>query len=225
MKKAVITRNGIVTNEATMPEVDLLAWVEKHRKMGSFGEDDKYEKEPKLLEAEVLDAEGNVISPAKYEMESVLVKPEVTEEQEVLQADGTSYDPKQFQTVVIEAAVYEDRIKYYDVLKVPAEFVVTITDVTLELNAEKARLEKMLKGREAREVCEKVLDVIAGWNLSRVLTAAQIDQMEVTFADIESALSKGRPWKAKPLIQAIVVDDVLVTQAMKDDCLSLLTAF
>lgn len=225
MKKVTVTKNGIVSNEALLPDLEANEWAEKHRKMGSFGRDDYYEKEPNLLQAEVLDADGNVVTPAQYEMESVLIEPEVTEEQEVLQADGTSYDPKQYQTVVIEPAIYEDRIKFYDVLKAPAEFVITITDVTLEVGAEDRRKEKISKGRPAREACEMVLDLIAGYNLDRVLTMEQITQMQTTFADSEKALKSNRPTQAKGLISAIVVDDVLVTQQMKDDCLSLLANY
>lgn len=90
---------------------------------------------------------------------------------------------------------------------------------------EKTLKEKLEKGKKAREVCESVLDLIAGYNYDRKLTAAQITEMQTTFGDIEKALKASRPTSAKALITAIVVDDVLVSQDMKDDCLSLLSEY
>ena len=84
------------------------------------------------------------------------------------------------------------------------------------------RAARMQEGRKAREACLDVLDMIAGFNLERELSAEQISQMASTFAQPLQALQMNRPSTAKALIQAIQADEVLVTQEMLDECLSLL---
>ena len=74
-------------------------------------------------------------------------------------------------------------------------------------------------GRLARETCQDVLDVIAGWNMERSLTEQQITDLQVAFSDTEAALQANRPHQAKPLIEAITPDEVLITQEMKDEVL------
>jgi hypothetical protein len=83
----------------------------------------------------------------------------------------------------------------------------------------KARIEE---GRKAREACQNVLDLIAGFNLERELSSEQISEMANTFAQPLQALQLNRPSSAKALIVAIEADDELVTQEMLDECLSLL---
>ena len=78
-------------------------------------------------------------------------------------------------------------------------------------------------GRQARRVCEDVLDIIAGFNLERTLTAEQITTMQSTFAAIDANLRASRPWSAKPLIEAISPDEVLVTTEMKTELLEVFT--
>jgi hypothetical protein len=84
------------------------------------------------------------------------------------------------------------------------------------------RKARMQEGRKAREACLNVLDLIAGFNLERELSAEQISQMASTFAQPLQALQMNRPSTAKALIQAIQADEVLVTQEMLDECLALL---
>ena len=91
--------------------------------------------------------------------------------------------------------------------------------------AEANKQAKILAGKVAREICEQVLDLVAGYNLDRQLTLQQITQMQSTFANAEAALRAGRPTYAKAFISAIVVDEVLVTQEMKDMCLELLANY
>lgn len=97
--------------------------------------------------------------------------------------------------------------------------------VEQELQASQSLEAKISRGAEARAVCQKVLDLVSGYNLDRELTIEQISTMQTSFSSAELALRSGRPTLAKAAIAAIVVDDVLVTQEMKDACLSLLVNY
>ena len=95
-----------------------------------------------------------------------------------------------------------------------------------ELSSEKERdariAAKKKLGALAKQVSEEVYDLIAGYNVDRSLTQAQINEMESTFAPVMQALQAKRPKKAKGLIQSIQPDGTLITQQMKDDVLHLL---
>ena len=98
--------------------------------------------------------------------------------------------------------------------------------IGIEDDIEKARnlkdlddIYKKYLGKKFRSCCESVLDYIAGMNSDRELTTEQIDEMEVTFGGIAQLLRANRPQSAKVLIEQIVVDDVLVTEEMKQDIL------
>jgi hypothetical protein len=71
-------------------------------------------------------------------------------------------------------------------------------------------------GRDARMCCEGVLDLIAGWNITRSLTKEDIDTLKTTFALIKEYLSDAQPWSAKAEID-LLTPDALVTQEMLDD--------
>ena len=83
----------------------------------------------------------------------------------------------------------------------------------------KNRSLKKRQGRIVRRVCSGVLDLIAGYNLDRSLTSAQIDSLKSTFSNIKTYLQDNQPWAAKVLIEAIEPDGILVTQEMKNDVL------
>jgi hypothetical protein len=110
-------------------------------------------------------------------------------------------------------------------ITVPSEFEVEIVDITAEVEAEATKQAKIAAGKAAREVCQQVLDLVAGYNLDRELTIEQITQMQNTFANAEASLRAGRPTYAKQFIAAIQADEVLVTQEMKDQCLELLQGY
>lgn len=211
------------------------------------------------------------------DVEQVIHHPEETKE--VFQADGTSYNPPQYETTpawdetVIVQETYKEVLPSVDELKgecvsrsdiamlvneylagkealrtdddsinisegsivrwdfanIPApsmqELYSIISIAKDKSSSEQFKKEKIQKGKEAREVCERVLDLVAGYNLDRALTMEQITQMQTTFADAEKALRAGRPTQAKQAITAIVVDEVLVTQEMKGLCLELLAKY
>lgn len=77
------------------------------------------------------------------------------------------------------------------------------------------RKQKKETGKAIRKVCESVLDLIAGYNIESNLTAEQVTELENTFSTIAMYLRANRPFSAKPLIEAIVPDETLVTTEMK----------
>lgn len=86
------------------------------------------------------------------------------------------------------------------------------------------QLENLInEGKKARETCNKVLDLIGGFNLQR--TSSETDALSSNFASAKTFLMEGRPGKAKYQIQQIPVDGVLVTQEMKSLVLSLLNDY
>lgn len=95
-----------------------------------------------------------------------------------------------------------------------------VSVVTAELAAETEREDRIKRGKQAREFSTLILDLVAGFNIDRQLTAEQITTMQTTFAPIMALLQAGRPTSAKPLIEAITPDGTIVTQAMKDAILS-----
>jgi hypothetical protein len=219
---------------------------------------------------------------------------EVTEEQEVLDAEGLSFDPPQYETVVIveaqeaytetvmveeeytPAAPSEDALQRAelelrvadlgDVMELvgkyleghvasedesinPEAFAVahindpsssfwrmSIPKPTLaELEAIRANLDpikaaaavrkaRMDEGRKAREACQNVLDIVAGFNLESELSPEQISSMVATFAQPLQALQLNRPSTAKALITALEPSE-LVTQEMLSECLELLADY
>lgn len=92
--------------------------------------------------------------------------------------------------------------------------------------AAQAQVEALISnGKKAREACQRVLDLIGGFNLLPGRTSDQAGQMVSTFAEAKAALQDGRPAAAKVAIQAIPVDGVLVTQQMKDLALAQLGGY
>jgi hypothetical protein len=79
------------------------------------------------------------------------------------------------------------------------------------------------KGAKARIDCQRVLDLIGGFNLLSGKSSDQVGQMVSTFATAKQYLQDGRPGSAKSAIMAIPVDGVLVTQQMKDLAIGLLS--
>jgi hypothetical protein len=120
---------------------------------------------------------------------------------------------------ITQASIYET----IDHPEIPAAFIIEFApDIPSEEELKQAKIEA---GRAAREVCEKVLDLIAGYNLSRNLTIEQITQMQALLSNPEAALRASRPSLAKSLISAITPDEVLVTAQMKADALELLANY
>lgn len=127
------------------------------------------------------------------------------------ETDGTHTEER---TVTPE--IGEEYTEYF----FPCEYTYEITDITAEYEAEQARLARMKMGKRVRDLCDNILDLLAGYNLERALTQEQITQLETTFSSINQLLLNKRPFTAKTLIQSIVPDDILITEAMKNDILN-----
>jgi hypothetical protein len=80
-------------------------------------------------------------------------------------------------------------------------------------------------GAKSRLACQNCLDIIAGFNLQRQLTAEQITAMQSSFSTIQTALMTSRPTSAKFLIEALTPDGVIVTEIMKSSILAELEEF
>jgi hypothetical protein len=140
----------------------------------------------------------------------------------VPKSDCTPEELAEALEIIPEVRNEDDEIVTPEMARLPKTYSTLITDITAQVQAEKDKAEKIAKGQKARETCEKVLDLIAGYNLDRELTIEQITQMQATFANAEKALRAGRPAFAKIYINAITPDGVLVTEEMKAAALSLL---
>lgn len=110
--------------------------------------------------------------------------------------------------------------------KIPAEYSISIEDITVEVEA-RERVERLKSlGRASSKACEDALDLISGYNTTRQLTAEQITQMQESFAPIVTLLSVvKRAGSAHVAISQVVADGVIVTQEMKDDLLTILAPF
>lgn len=89
---------------------------------------------------------------------------------------------------------------------------------------QRAKELRIIAGKKAREACQSVLDLVAGFNLEGNLTSEQIDSMVTAMAAPLQALQLNRPTMAKGLIQAVVPSEA-VTQEMIDECLLLLADY
>ena len=141
--------------------------------------------------------------------------PRVDEQnQPVLDAEGIQIVDQVPNTAMVQTHV-----------RLRAQFSSEIVDISVAYNAEQDKINKIKAGAAARQACQNVLDFIAGVNLDRNLTSEQITSMQSTFANIQASLQASRPSLAKSLIQAVSVDGVIVTQALKDGCLDLLSSY
>jgi hypothetical protein len=105
MKRAIIKKDGIITNQSEGTEESVLAWIEKHKAMGSFGSN-AYEIESTPA---VIDEEGNVISLAIME--------EVPAEYEIVLEDTTD----EIQNLKLEAdkkSQAKEKLKTFDKSKI-----------------------------------------------------------------------------------------------------------
>jgi hypothetical protein len=129
-------------------------------------------------------------------------------------------DKQELKTFDDELNIVEGQIVLWKFANIPQptteelEALIPAIEASQVLAARKVTLKTA--GAKDRAMCENTLDLIAGFNRERVLTAEQITSMQTTFATINAYLKANRPSSAKPLIEAITPDNDLVTQEMKD---------
>ena len=99
------------------------------------------------------------------------------------------------------------------------------TEVVADENKKNNRKNKKQLGRIAVKACEACLELIAGFNITRNLTAEQKDTMATTYAPLLEALNQKRPGKFKSLVEGLTPDGTLVTDQMKTELLEELAEF
>jgi hypothetical protein len=172
-------------------------------------------EELEVFEQPMIEVDGAMVSDESYtyypEIPAIPEQPEVSHEEIIAQTQGEES----------ELQVWLDGDKH----KYPEGYWVEWIDITEEVNKQKAIDAKIALGQKARLTCDKVLDLISGYNLDRELSVEQITSMQTAFAPIELALRSGRPSLAKYHIANVAVDGVLVSQEMKDLALELLADY
>jgi hypothetical protein len=208
MKILIIKKSGQITHGPTsfQTQEELEAHLARHEAMQTYGKPDIYETTNDLIVPEVRGEVQVLQTPATFNE----FGEELTPATYFIDPDG-----------IISPAVYEWRQHLVSV----KEYTVEIVDITSEVEAAAVQSAKIEAGRLAREACQKVLDLIAGYNLDRELSLSQISQLQTLMAAPEAALRAGRPTLAKQYITAVSPDGVLVTAAMKQDALSLLSNY
>jgi hypothetical protein len=106
-----------------------------------------------------------------------------------------------------------------------AVYVKTNLDIDPEWQAQLEDFNIRQKGRDIRSCCAEVHEYIAGLNEVRQLSVEGVQTMQTTFTPIMSLLIALRPKTAKTAIQAIVPDDILVTQFTKDRVLEIFAKY
>lgn len=106
---------------------------------------------------------------------------------------------------------------YIKEYKLPAQATYTITDITDVINADAQRNENKEVGRVLKELSNNILDIIAGYSLKTKLSYEQIVTLKTTFANILELLNTRMPITAKPLIESITPDGVVINQSLLDD--------
>ena len=100
------------------------------------------------------------------------------------------------------------------------DYTVLKTDITAQVQ-EEARLANVLAvGEKITDLCNSLSKMVVGYNYTRSLTALQIEEMTTTFSPIVTLVEGKRPFSAKPLIEAITPDGVVITEQMKSDLLN-----
>ena len=120
--------------------------------------------------------------------------------------------------------VLENEIQYSEYL-LPSDYTIEILDITEQFEKDKLIEQMIAKGKNLKACCEDVLAFITGYNEARELTSENVTAMQITFSNIFSMLISNRANTAKILINLVEVDETIVTQDMKDNCLSIFSKY
>jgi len=107
---------------------------------------------------------------------------------------------------------------------IPEQTIVNWTKEIIDRTLEYRVAELINSGGSDRLVCNMCLSLIGGYNKERLLTAAQIQSMAISFSNIDFCLSKGMPKTAKALIAQVATDEI-VTDELKALLLEVLKAY
>lgn len=173
--------SGKVTNLAKFKtEQECLEWVNSLAPTGAFGEP---EKTIQVLVSEEV--------PELREIQSVLVTPEVRDPETDEVITEAVYEDQEVITQEYAPAVYRDEI-------IPAEYMIEITDVTAEVEAERLKQESIAIGEMIKTRCERAISLILSHNSG--FSFEEIDQLEEDFGEIYNCLMRRRIDKAYLLI-------------------------
>ena len=99
---------------------------------------------------------------------------------------------------------------------ISAQAEYSVLDITEDIKKKEERDSKRIKGEILKELSQNVLNIIAGYCIEENFTSDQIATFRVQYAGILDFLNAGMSISAKPLIDAIEVDGVIVKQTLSD---------
>jgi hypothetical protein len=105
---------------------------------------------------------------------------------------------------------------YVKEYQLPAQATKVTTDITSEIAKKEARDTQQNEGDILRSLCKRVLNIIAGYSLRQNFTTEQINSFRNQYATIVDYLNARMAISAKPLIDAVVVDGVIIKQTLTD---------
>ena len=135
--------------------------------------------------------------------------------------DDTWYLEELLDQVQINSAIDErftetsDNVYVKEYL-IPAQAEYYVLDITEALQKKEDRDSKRYKGRILKELSQNVLDIIGGYCIEESFTSEQIGTFRAQYATVLDYLNAGMPISAKPLIDEIIVDGVIIKQTLAD---------
>ena len=103
------------------------------------------------------------------------------------------------------------------------EEIVKLVAIIDKIESDEEEANLINTGAKLNDVCMKTINFIAGMNMSKGFTIAQIDEVQTVYSGIEAALRSGRPDKALALLSTTVADGVLITIEDKDKVIAFMT--
>lgn len=105
---------------------------------------------------------------------------------------------------------------YVKEYQLPAQATEVTTDITSEIAKKEARDTQKNDGNILRELCYNVLCILSGYSSAENFTTEQINTFRTQYATIIEYLKAGMAIPAKTLIDAVVVDGVIIKQTLTD---------
>jgi hypothetical protein len=200
------TKNGNQYGATFPTQEQVDAWIGIETALNSWGLPDRWLEE---TDGTHTDTRTVLVSEAKEEE---------TIQTPVLDEEGNQTGIQELWNPAQEA-IY--RVEFF----FPKEYEIDIQDITVQHNTELAVKNLISSGKQAREACHQVLDLIVGANLHRELTSSEVSEMQTLFEDIHEALKNFRPRTAKVLIENLTPDGIFVTNELKAIALQILQEY
>jgi hypothetical protein len=110
-----------------------------------------------------------------------------------------------------------------DYVTLKAEYIVEIEDITESYNREKQIAEDIALGENIENVCKKIFRILNGYLDRKKFSKEQEDIFDLSFAKIFTAIDRMKVKKIRKLVDDLVVDGEIITDKLKENCLSILT--